>query len=456
MALLRVGPAGGLRVSFDLNPGQQKALDETLTTDARFMLLYGGSRSGKSALLCSCVLDRALIASHSRHLVVRKEGTAAKRAIVKDTLPTIWRLKFPGTPDPQWREQDGVFILPNGSEIWVGGLNDDKALEKLLGNEYATIWANELSEINYHAFTLLRSRLAQTVKRNVGSKAGELLPQRFYGDLNPTTRMHWTYRLWQEGIDPVDQTPVGRDQYRFSVINPYDNRQNLSGDYLADLEALPDRAKRRFLHGEYISDDDRALWLRSFFKRARLTEEGRLPVDMRRIIVAIDPAASDEPGADETGIITAGLGTDGYAYVIEDQSGRFRPEEWARRAISSYRRWSADRVIGEKNNGGDMVESVLRAQDATVSYRAVWASRGKITRAEPAAALYEQGKVFHMDGLSDLEDQCCSVTPGFDRTVMGWSPDRVDALVWALTDLFPELAAPRMAASVPAPQFSMV
>lgn len=439
-------------MTFTLNPGQRRALDETLTGQERFCLLYGGSRSGKSALLASCVIDRALIAPYSRHLIVRKEGTAAKRAIVKDTFPTIWRLKYPDVPLPEWKDKDGHYLFPNGSEVWVGGLNDDKALEKLLGNEYATIWGNELSEINFTAFTLLRSRLAQTVTKI----DGEPLLQRFYGDLNPTTRMHWTYRMWHEGVDPVDNVPIDRTKYAYSVINPYDNRDHLSGDYLADLESLSDRAKRRFLLGEYIADDDRALWRRGYFKRAILKPDGSLPVSMLRIIVAVDPAASGKIGSDETGIIAVGLGSDGMAYVIDDQSGRFRPEEWARRAVSLYRRWGADCIIGEKNNGGDMVESVIRAQDPSVSYKAVWASRGKVTRAEPVAALYEMGKVFHLPGLSDLEDQLCSVTVGFDRAQAGWSPDRADALVWGMTELFPELSAARFEGVMPSPQFSMI
>ena len=440
-------------MTFSLNPGQQRALDETLTSDVRYALLYGGSRSGKSALLVACMIDRALLAPNSRHLIVRKEGTAAKRSIVKDTLPTIWRLKYPDVPVPEWKDKDGYYQLPNGSQIWVGGLNDDKALEKLLGNEYATIWGNELSEINYHAFTLLRSRLAQVCK----TIDGRVLNQRFYGDLNPTTRMHWTFRLWHEGMDPVDNVAIDASNYKFSVINPYDNQQNLSGDYLADLEALPELARKRFLLGEYVSDDDNALWRREDFKsKVRFLEDGRLPTNMRRVVVAIDPAASDKPGSDETGIVVAGIGEDGMGYVLADESGRWRVEEWARKAVASFRRWNADCIIAERNNGGDMVESVIRAQDAYIPYRPVWASRGKVTRAEPVAALYELGKIRHVTGLDELEDQCCSVVRDFDRASAGWSPDRVDALVWAITELFPELSAVESPAYLPTPQFSMV
>lgn len=428
-----------------------------LTTGKRFCLLYGGSRSGKTAILIACIIDRALSAPGSRHLIVRKEGTAAKRAIVKDTLPKVWALKYPDSPAPEWKELYGYFILPNGSEIWIGGLNDEKAMERILGNEYATIYENEASEIQYSAHVLLRSRLAQVCARLDGSE----LPQRLYADLNPTTRMHWTYRLWIDGVDPQDDKPIDRDRYGYCVVNPYDNQANLSGDYLADLRSLPERQRKRFLDGEYTADDDNALWKRDWIRLNRVyPEPGRekpTGVDLIRIVVAIDPAVSVKAGSDETGIIAAALGSDGRGYVLADESGKYRPEEWARRALSLYRSLGADRIVGEVNQGGDMVESTIRAQEPNASYKAVHASRGKVTRAEPVAALYERGKISHVGELPDLEDQLCAVTVGFDRPAAGWSPDRMDALVWALTDLFPDLAASQVQSGpLPVPQFSRV
>lgn len=428
-------------------------MTDTLQAGKRFCLIYGGSRSGKTALLCSCVMDRGLFAEGSRHLIVRKEATSAKRAIVKDTFPKIWSLKYPDAAKPVWRDLDGYFELPNGSQVWVGGINDDKAMERILGNEYVTIYENEASEIQYPAHLLLRSRLAQVCETTDGGT----LSQRMYVDLNPTTRMHWTYRLWVEGMEPQDNKPIDLDQYAFSVINPYDNRDNLTGDFLADLESLPERQRKRFLHGEYISDDDNALWRRSFIKRSRQKEDGSWPVEMRRIVVAVDPAVSSHAGSDETGIIAVGLGSDGNAYVLADESGKFRPEEWARRVASTFNSLDADKVIGEVNQGGDMVESVLRAHAPELPYKAVRATRGKVTRAEPVAALYERGKVFHIGDFPELEDQMCAVTVGFDGKAAGWSPDRVDALVWGIMELFPTLSARQVTQGpVPRPQFSMV
>lgn len=153
--------------------------------------------------------------------------------------------------------------------------------------------------------------------------------------------------------------------------------------------------------------------------------------DLVRVVVAVDPAVSSGDDADETGIIVAGLGVDGCGYVLDDLSCRLPPEGWARRAVGAYYDYEGDRIVAEVNNGGDLVEAVIRTVDGRVSYKKVHAARGKRVRAEPISSLYEQGKVFHVRPFPDLEAQMCTYVPGsFDG-----SPDRLDALVWALTDL---------------------
>jgi predicted phage terminase large subunit-like protein len=147
------------------------------------------------------------------------------------------------------------------------------------------------------------------------------------------------------------------------------------------------------------------------------------------VVVAIDPAATSGEDADETGIVVAGLGVDGQGYVLDDVSLKASPRGWAAAAIEAYRRHNADRELAEVNNGGEMVELTVRVVDPNVSYKAVHASRGKQVRAEPVAALYEKGRVHHVGTFPDLEDQLCMWTPG------DASPDRMDALVWAFTEL---------------------
>jgi phage terminase large subunit-like protein len=191
------------------------------------------------------------------------------------------------------------------------------------------------------------------------------------------------------------------------------------------------RLGRQELEAELLEDLPGALWTREAIERARV---GVAPT-LRRVVVAIDPAASSGDSADETGIVVAGLGEDGHGYVLSDLSGRYRPHEWAARAIAAFRVHHADRVVAETNNGGEMVEATLRAVDASVAYKPVHASRGKITRAEPIAALYEQGRVRHVGAFPGLEDQMCAFAPDAGRVSGASSPDRVDALVWALSEL---------------------
>jgi len=214
-----------------------------------------------------------------------------------------------------------------------------------------------------------------------------------------------------------------------------ENAANLAPSFLDAIVRRYDgtRLGRQELEAELLEDVPGALWHRAMFERegARVAAAPALA----RIVVAIDPAATSGEGADETGIIAAGIAPDGAAYVLEDLSGRMAPHEWAARAIGAYRALGAERIVAEVNNGGDMVEATLRAVDDGVAFKSVRAARGKATRAEPVAALYEQGRVHHVGAFPALEDQMCGFSADFDRAAAGYSPDRLDALVWALSEL---------------------
>jgi predicted phage terminase large subunit-like protein len=413
---------------FSLTP-KQEAIRDQLAGAQKHHLVYGGSRSGKTFLIAYAIHMRALMAPGSRHAIFRRHGVAVKQSIGKDTFPKMVKLATPEV-DLRWHEQDGYFSYPNGSEVWLAGLDDKDRVDKILGKEFASLYFNEASEIPLSSYTVAQTRLAQNVMKTNGQR----LALRDYVDLNPTTRAHWTYRMWIDGINPDGETPIDRSNYAMGVANPTDNADNLPPDYITSLMQLPERQRRRFFSGEFTADVENALWRREWIRR---TQDA--PKDLARVVIAIDPAISNDVGSDETGIIAAGIDAGGNAYVLEDASGRYRPEEWARKAIGLYHAWDADRIVAEVNQGGQMVETVLRAQRANVPYRAVHATRGKVTRAEPVAALYEQNKVYHAGEFSDLESQMCSFTTGFDRKAQGYSPDRVDALVWALTDLFPRM-----------------
>lgn len=222
-----------------------------------------------------------------------------------------------------------------------------------------------------------------------------------------------------------------------------DNRSNLPAKFFAQIVGryAGTRLGRQELDGELLDDVPGALWTRRGLDDNRWPRGKRLP-DMQRIVVAIDPATADhgkqmpDEGA-ETGIVCVGLGVDGRGYVLEDGSCRLGPMGWARRAIALYDRYQGDAIIAEINQGGAMVEAVLRAERPTLPVVTVHASRGKVTRAEPIAALYEQGRVSHVGALAPLEDQMVLFTPnGIEGST---TADRVDALVWALTELFPAM-----------------
>lgn len=207
-----------------------------------------------------------------------------------------------------------------------------------------------------------------------------------------------------------------------------DNCNNLASSFLADVLARYGNTNlgRQELDGELIADDPDALWTRAMLEQSRVR---KLP-QLTRVVVAVDPPATSGMRANACGIVCAGLGEDGRAYVLDDAScKRLTPLQWAARVAALYHQREADRIVAEVNQGGDMVRDVLMQVDATLPVKAVHAAKGKKARAEPVAALYEQGRVSHVGAFAELEDEMCSVIGD------GASPDRLDALVWALTEL---------------------
>ena len=221
----------------------------------------------------------------------------------------------------------------------------------------------------------------------------------------------------------------------------YDNLGNLPGKFLSaiDHEFGGTQLARQEIAGEMLSDLEGTLWPRVTLERARDNEAN---ASVRRIVVAVDPPISSS--GDECGIIVAGVDEDGLGRVLADCSvAQAKPSEWAGAVALASEQWGADRVVAEANQGGAMVESVLRAANAALPVKLVHASRGKIARAEPVAALYDAGRVRHCGLFAKLEDQLCGMLIGGEYAGPGRSPDRADALVWALTELMlGPLAAP--------------
>ena len=404
---------------------RQKRAQELLRAGQRHTLLVGGSRSGKTTLLVHEIALRALQTEGSRHAILRLHANATRASIGLDTLPKVFDLWFPGRALKRHRA-DGYFSLENKSEIWIGGLDDKERVEKILGKEYATIFLNECSQIPYSSVLVALTRLAQ-VTSGLGQAA-------FY-DLNPTGKGHWTNVLFGDLRDPVSRQPLqDPDDYARLFLNPSDNAANLAPAYLKSLEGLPERQRKRFFEGAYIDELAGALFSYETIARARVAE---LSEPRRvRIVVAVDPsgaAGRDDETADEIGIVVAAKGDDGHAYVLADRSLRDAPAAWGRAVAQAYHEFKADRIVAEENFGGEMVRFVLRAADANARVQGVSASRGKVLRAEPVSALYEQGLVHHVGRFAVLEDQLCAFTTAGYRGE--GSPDHADALVFAITEL---------------------
>ena len=235
---------------------------------------------------------------------------------------------------------------------------------------------------------------------------------------------------------------------RVTTASSYENRSNLAPTFLEKIIAPKEgsRLGRQEIHGEILDDVEGALWNREQIEERRWPA-GKPPPQMARVVVALDPAVSSGEDSDETGIIVCGKGTNGDGFVLEDQSGRYQPNAWAQKALELYHKWRADRIVAEVNNGGDLVENTIRMFDENVAFSAVHATRGKVKRAEPIAALYEarlgfpRGRVFHVGAFPQLEDQLCELTIDFDRKTAGYSPDRADAMIWGFTELMVELTS---------------
>ncbi len=421
---------------FKLTAKQEEA-QEIFSGGATHCMAYGGSRSGKTFLHVRNVILRALKAPESRHAILRFRFNHLKASIILDTFPKVMKLCFPEIAY-DLSKTDWYATLPGNSQIWFGGLDDKERTEKILGQEYATMYLNECSQIPKEARDMAMTRLAQLAPTTVGGTYGVqfLKPRAFY-DCNPTNKMHWSYKMFIQKMDPDTKISLPHpEDFVHCKMNPEDNKQNLSSTYMDTLLALSPRLRKRFLLGDFADATPNALFTDETIEKWRVID-GVVP-DMVRVVVAVDPSgAGDRDNADNDaiGIVIAGLGVDGNAYVLEDCTVKAGPKTWGTVATTAFDRHEADCVVGETNYGGAMVNFVIQTQRPRTPFKCVTATRGKHVRAEPFSALYESGKVRHVGVFQDLEEEIVHFsTIGY---VGGGSPNRADALFWALTELFP-------------------
>ena len=302
-----------------------------------------------------------------------------------------------------WNRSMGEIVLTNGSKIKLFSAEEP---DRLRGPQHHGAWCDELAA---------------------------------WEDPDAWDQLMFGLRLGNRPRTVVTTTPrpiallkslINRDTTYITRGNTFENAKNLAATALLELQAryAGTRLGRQELEGELLEDVEGALWSRSWIENTRIKTE-QLP-SLYRIVVAIDPAVTSGEDSDETGIVIAGATNDGHFYVLEDATMKGTPDSWGKRAVQGYKDWKADRIVAEVNNGGDMVVMVLQQVDKFVPVTKVHATRGKRMRAEPISALYEQGRVHHVGSFTKLEDQMVSWTPESND-----SPDRLDALVWSLTEL---------------------
>ncbi len=306
---------------------------------------------------------------------------------------------------PVWSPTNNTLTWENGSKAVFFSAEDP---ERLRGPQAYSAWTDELCA--------WRNAQETWDMMMFGLRLGRK-PQVFITTTPKTTKL-------LRNILEDEKTVVSKG-------STYDNSANLADTFLDAVRKTYEgtRLGRQELYAEILDEASGALWNRTLLHKCEVDRDEVPPLS--RIVVSVDPAVTNKTDSDMTGIIVAGIDQEGTAYVLEDHTDHYSPKEWAAKAIELYHEHVADRIVAERNQGGDMVRHTLQTEDENVPIKLVHASRGKMARAEPVSALYEQGKVKHVKGLNDLEDQMVQWEP---LGSIG-SPDRLDAMVWALTDL---------------------
>jgi phage terminase large subunit-like protein len=267
----------------------------------------------------------------------------------------------------------------------------------------------------------------------------ELLKLRAYYDANPPRRNHWLYKVFIQKLNFETRMPLSKpENYAATQLNPIDNLANLSPEYMDELNELPARMRKRFRDGEFADDAENALFPEEFIDRWRVKRDDVPP--LARVVVAVDPSGSGDVNNqdnDAIGIVVVGLAIDGNAYVLQDCTLKAGPATWGRAATDAFERHDADIIVGETNYGGAMVEQTIKVARPRTPFKQVHSSRGKVLRAEPFSAMFEIGKVRLVGIYPELEDELSAFSTG---GYMGnRSPNRADALVFALAELFPAM-----------------
>ncbi|MEM0927816.1 MAG: terminase family protein [Pseudomonadota bacterium] len=383
--------------SFLARPDQRAPASDQWTT----WLVLGGRGAGKTRTGAEWIHQR--VAAGAQRIALVAETYADGREVMVSGPSGIRATGYPAPP-PRYEPSRRRLVWESGAVAHLFSAEDPEGLR---GYQFDTAWSDELAKWPYPDDTWSNLQM--------GLRLGEQPRQ-------VVTTTPRSAKLLKELME--------RPSTEISRASSYANRPNLAESFFTEIAAIYEGTAlgRQELLGELIEDRDGALWSWAMIEAARAER----PESLQRVVVAVDPPVTSTAASDACGIVVAGLGADGLAYVLADATVRgLSPAAWADRVCGLYSGYEADRVVAEVNQGGDLVKEVLRTANPSVPVKAVRASRGKIIRAEPIAALYEQGRIKHCAKLPDLEDQMTSFTGGAGEG----SPDRLDALVWALTEL---------------------
>ena len=445
----------GIRPNFDkFNEDQWEAYRLATTAGNKFHLFYGGACSGKSWLIMFIVLLRAYRAKNTRHAVFRLTRNSCEQTLFNKTLFEVLDTGFPGLraqieAKKGFSYSDMTVTLPNGSEIFFNGL-DENRLTKVLGDEFNTVWLNECNEdgLTYRTISVLMNRL----RKKSETEDGKLLKNKMFFDCNPRFFSDWEYKAFKLHVNPDDGDAMPREhQWVSQKLRTQANLENLSEDYMENMETMGAGARRRYLEGEWSDENSNALFNESMFVDHRFPKPNSIVtpaqtldlladhgIELNRITVAVDPATKGDTKNDLHGITVQGIsgyGKDAEVYVLADYSRNGSPIHVCDVIAEAYRDWGASRIILEDNAGGKWLQSTIMQHSPHLPLKFVNANRttgDKSSRAEPVAAQYEIGKVHHVGTHKELEAQMCDWGSPASRRK---SPDRMDAVVWGITEL---------------------
>ena len=379
------------------------------TPENRYYLITGGRGSGKSWTLALFLLNLTYQKGHVI-LFTRYTLVSAFISIIPEFLDKI---EIMGKVNDFEVTQSEIINKLTGSKILFRGIKTSSGVNTANLKSIAGLSTWVIDE----AEELTDPDVFDKVDLSIRAKDN---PNRVILVMNPSYKSHWIYG---------DFVKKKREDTTYIHTTYIDNKENLSDSFIQAAEKTKRENRARYEHlflGTWLDDADGMLWNRAIIGKARIDEAPNLT----RIVVAIDPAVTANMNSDETGLIVVGKDSEGFGYVLEDLSGKYSPNHWAKIANDAALRWNADCIVAEKNQGGDMVEAVLKSQGTNFRIKLVTATKGKYVRAEPVYSLYEQGQIYHVGSFPILESQMVTFNP--DK---GKSPDRVDALVWGLTEL---------------------